>query len=277
MTTRSSIADHWAQGDVYARIVSALKNMSRPLDSLTVEDLAPVDHFHARGFPATVELADKLPIAAGQHILDMGCGLGGPARYFAKRFGCRVTGIDITPPFVEAGRKLTAMVGMDSQVTIDHGDAMSLLYESSTFDGAFTQHVTMNIADRPRFFAEAFRVLKPGAFFALSEHGLGPAGNPHHPVPWSADGSGAYLARPEATVEALRAQGFVDIDVEYTGPKYVAAYAAVIAKAEQGMLPPLGTHLLLGETALEKTRNAKRNIEEARTQPIQVICRKRDA
>jgi SAM-dependent methyltransferase len=187
-----------------------------------------------------------------------------------------VTGIDITLPFVEAGRKLNALVGMEPQVTIDHGDAMSLPYESGTFDGACTQHVTMNIPDRARFFREAFRVLKSGAFFALSEHGLGPAGNPHHPVPWSADGSGAYLARPEKTVDALRAQGFVDIDVEYTGPKYIAAYAAVIAKAEQGLLPPLGTHLLLGDTALEKTRNAKRNIEEGRTEPIQVTCRKRD-
>lgn len=275
MTTRNPVADHWAQSDVYARIVSALKDMSRPLDSLTVEDLAAVDHFHARGFPATVELADRLPIAPGQHIVDIGCGLGGPARYLAKRFRCRVTGIDLTLPFVEAGRKLTALVHMESQVSIDHGDAMHLPYGSGFFDGACSQHVLMNIPDRARFFAEAFRVLKPGAFLAVSEHGLGPAGNPHHPVPWSADGSGAYLARPEATVEALRAQGFVDIDVEYTGPKYVAAYAAVIAKAEQGMLPPLGTHLLLGETALEKTRNAKRNIEEGRTQPIQVTCRKR--
>lgn len=274
MTTRNTIADHWAQGDVYSRIVSALKDMSRPLDSLTLEDLAPVDHFHARGFPATVELADRLPIARGQHILDIGCGLGGPARYFAKRFGCRVTGIDITLPFVEAGRKLTALLRMELQVAIDHGDAMRLPYESGTFDGACAQHVTMNIADRERFFAEALRVLKPGGFLALTEHGLGPSGNPHHPVPWSADGSGAYLVSPENTVEALRSQGFVDIEVEHTGAKYIAAYAVAIAKAEQGTLPPLGVHLLLGERALEKTRNAKRNIEEGRTQPIQVICRK---
>ena len=102
MSGAAPIADHWATGDVYALIISALEASSKSLDSLTVEDLAPVDHFHARGFPATVELGDRLPIEPGDHILDIGCGLGGPARYFAQRFKCRVSGIDITQPFVAA-------------------------------------------------------------------------------------------------------------------------------------------------------------------------------
>lgn len=142
--------------------------MSRPVDGLTLEDLAPVDHFHARGFPATVELADRLPIEAGQRILDIGCGLGGPARYIAKRFQCNVSGLDITQPFVEAANKLTALVRMQSTVQIELGDGQHLPYPDSAFDGAYTQHVTMNVTDRPRFFAEAYRVLKPGAFFALT-------------------------------------------------------------------------------------------------------------
>ena len=105
MTSANEIADHWARGDVYGLIVSALNKMSKPLEGLTVEDLAPVDHFHARGLPATVELADQLPIKAGQHIVDIGCGLGGPARYIAKRFQCTISGVDITKPFVEAANK----------------------------------------------------------------------------------------------------------------------------------------------------------------------------
>lgn len=270
----SAIADHWGKGDVYGLIVSALQRMHKPLQGLTVEDLAPVDHFHARGFPATVELADRLPVKAGQHLLDIGCGLGGPARYFAKRFGCKVSGLDITEPFVEAADKLTALLGMEQQVTIELGDGQRLPYRDSTFDGAFTQHVTMNVADRRAFFAEAFRVLKPGAFFALTEHGLGAKGNPHYPLPWSADGTCAFLATPSETRTLLEKAGFSGIVIEDTGAKYVAAYQMAIDKAEQGVLPPLGTHLLMGETALQKTRNAKRNIEEGRTHPIQAICRK---
>ena len=269
-----TIAEHWAPGDVYPLILSALDEMSKPLDRLTIEDLAPVDHFHARGFPATVELADRLPIKAGQHILDIGCGLGGPARYMARRFQCRVSGIDITGPFVDAANKLTALLHMQQMVNIEQGDGHQLPYPDSQFDGAYSQHVTMNVADRPRFFSEAFRVLKPGAFFAITEHGLGPKANPHHPVPWSNDGTGAYLVSPDETRTFLEKAGFQDIVLEDTGPKYIAGYRAAIDRAEKGALPPLGLHLLMGDTTFLKMRNAARNIEEGRTRPFQLICRK---
>jgi SAM-dependent methyltransferase len=275
MTNEKAIADHWGRGDIYALIVSALEKMSKSLDAVTLEDLAPVDHFHARGFPATVELADQLPIKVGQHIVDIGCGLGGPARYMAKRFQCRVSGIDITQPFVDAANKLTALLRMEDQVTIQQGDGQDLPYGDAMFDGAYTQHVTMNVANRQTFFAEAFRVLRNGAFFALTEHGLGSKGNPHYPLPWSVDGSGAYLVTPAETQALLEAAGFEDIVLEDTGAKYVAGYKTAIERAEKGVLPPLGVHILMGETALQKTRNAARNIEEGRTHPIQVLCRKR--
>lgn len=269
-----SIADHWGTGDLYSLIVLALNKMSKPLEGLTLEDLAPVDHFHARGFPATVELADRLPIKAGQRILDIGCGLGGPARYMATRFQCHVSGLDITAPFVEAANKLTALLGMQDKVQIELGDGHHLPYPNSEFDGAYTQHVTMSVADRPRFFAEAYRVLKPGAFFALTEHGLGPKGQPHYPAPWSEDGTGAYLVTPSETRAVLEKTGFEGIMVEDTGAKYAAGYRIAIEKAEKGALPPLGIHILMGETALQKTRNTLRNIEEGRTHPFQLICRK---
>jgi SAM-dependent methyltransferase len=274
MEHQSAIAEHWAKGDVYANVLAALEKAGKPLGSLTVEDLAPVDHFHARGFPATVDLADRLTIRAGDHVLDIGCGIGGPARYIATRFGCKVTGIDLTPTFVEAGRRLTALLALQDQVSIELGDAQQLPYADGSFDGAIAQHVTMNIQDRRRFFAEAARVLKPGGWFALTEHGLGPAGAPHYPLPWSEDGGGAHLVTPAETRALLQQAGFEDIAVEDTGEKYLAAYKKVLTLAEQGALPPLGVHILLGANAGEKTRNAARNIEEGRTHPIQVICRK---
>ena len=118
-------------------------------------------------------------------------------------------------------------------------------------------------------------MLKRGAFFALTEHGLGPNGAPYYPLPWSEDGSGAYLVPPSETRALLETAGFEDIVLEATGPKYLAGYKTVIEKAEKGSLPPLGVHILTGETALQKMRNAARSIEEGRTYPIQVICRKR--
>ena len=129
--------------------------------------------------------------------------------------------------------------------------------QTGVFDGAYTRHVTMNVADRAQFFGEAYRLLKPGAFFALTEHGLGPTGNPHYPVPWSMDGSGSYLMSPSETRTLLEAAGFEDVLVEDTGHKYLAAYKHAIELAAQGALPPLGIHILMGET-----------------HPVQVLCRK---
>ncbi len=185
-----------------------------------------------------------------------------------------MTGIDLTPPFVEAANKLTSLVGMEGRVSVEHGDGHHLPFQDGSFDGAYTQHVTMNVSDRQTFLAEAFRVLKPGAFFALTEHGLGPKGNPHYPAPWSSDGSGAYLTAPADTWAMLEQTGFEEVVIEDSGAKYLAAYRAVLERAERGDLPPLGIHILMGENAIEKTRNSARNIEEGRTHPVQVICRK---
>ncbi len=217
MTDAQAISDHWGTGNVFSRIAAAMEIAGIDPNSVTIEQLAPVDHFHARGFAATVELADALPISEGDRLIDIGCGIGGPARYFAERFRCNVEGIDITAPFVDAANKLSALVRMEHAVECRHGDGQKLPHSDEAFDGGYTQHVTMNVPDRTVFFAEASRVLKPGAFFALTEHGLGEVGDPHHPVPWSEDGSGEYLMRPADTVAALENAGFTKIVVTDTG------------------------------------------------------------
>lgn len=267
-----AVSDQWGTGDVLGRVLEAMRASGLPTDSTTVEALAPVDHFHARGFKSTQELADNLPVKPGDRLVDIGCGIGGPARYLAQRFDCRVEGIDITPPFVTAGNHLSALTGMQDRVKIVLGDGQHLPYPDQSFDGGYSQHVTMNIADRDRFFAEAFRVLRPGAFFALTEHGLGQGGPVHHPVPWSDDGSHEHLMTPEDTVTRLKAAGFERIRLSETGPKYLEGYRRVMELAAKGDLPRLGVHILLGPDAPAKTRNAARNIEEGRTRPIEILC-----
>ena len=117
-------------------------------------------------------------------------------------------------------------------------------------------------------------MLKPGAFFALTEHGMGPHADPLYPASWSLDGSGSFLVTPSETRVFLEAAGFRDIVMEDTGDKYLASYKQSMALAASGATPALGVHILSGERGAEKIRNVARNIEEGRTQPVQVICRK---
>ena len=163
MSTTPDIAGHYTSGDLLARLEARLRadgiDPARP----TFEALAPYDHFHGRGIEATEELVAGLDVSPTDHLLDVGSGIGGPARYFAKRFDCRVSGIDLTAEFCEVARHLTAQLGLSDHVSFEQGDALAMPFNDAAFDGAYTMNVSMNIRDKRAFFREISRVLKPGA------------------------------------------------------------------------------------------------------------------
>jgi SAM-dependent methyltransferase len=159
------VTKHYTRGNLGSAILAALEAAGKDLDRLSVEDLAPVDEFHVRGRPATMELTKALAMAPGMRVLDIGCGIGGPSRYIAATYDCTVVGIDLTEEYCRTAAMLADRLGLGERVEYRPGNALAMPFVNAEFDVAYTQHVAMNIEDKTRLYAEVWRVLKPGARF----------------------------------------------------------------------------------------------------------------
>ncbi|TIV75923.1 MAG: methyltransferase domain-containing protein, partial [Mesorhizobium sp.] len=201
------VRDHYRATGLTDRLKTALAVFGPEEQRLKPEQLATLDQFHTRGLAATAELANLAAITAGMSVLDVGSGVGGPARFLAATHGCEVTGVDLSEPFVEAARYLTQRTGQDGKVSFETGSALALPFEDGRFDALLLQHVAMNIADRPLLYREIRRVLKPGGKFATFDVVLN-GGDPLYPVPWARTPGESFLLTAEATCEAVEAAGF---------------------------------------------------------------------
>ena len=141
------VASHYSKNlELADAIAQKLRSVGKDLNKLTTADLVAVDEFHIRGRKATLELGGRMKLSARSHVLDIGSGLGGPARTLAETYGCRVTGVDLTQAFCDAATAMSNWVGLGSRVSFKQGDATNLPFENQTFDAAMTIHVAMNIA-----------------------------------------------------------------------------------------------------------------------------------
>jgi ubiquinone/menaquinone biosynthesis C-methylase UbiE len=266
------VARQYETGGLLDRILTALQAAGKDIDHLTIDDLAPLDEFHSRRRRATEELALMLAPSASDHVLDMGSGLGGPSRYLAATYGCRVSGIDLTPAFVATAQALTQRLGLAERVDFRQGSVLDLPFPDASFDLAWTQNVAMNIADRPRWYGEIHRVLKPGGRLAIQDVAQGPGGPIVFPVNWADRPEISFLRTPEETRAMLEAAGLEVL--QWIDNTEAAVAEAAAARAAPGPLPVLGIHLVVGESFREKMRNSNRNQAENRTRLINALLRR---
>jgi ubiquinone/menaquinone biosynthesis C-methylase UbiE len=275
MDVDALIDKHYGSGGIMEKILTGLELGGKNVNSITIDDLAPIDEFHTRGRESTVELAMLANLKASDVVLDVGCGLGGTARHLATQFGCHLVGIDLTEEYISVGKKLTQLVSLSDRVELRHGSALEIPYEDERFDIVWTEHVQMNIANKNRFYSEIERVLKPGGFLLFHDVFRGSGDSPFYPAPWAEDESISALAT-EMEVRAIIEKLGMEID-HWIGKiqESIEFFKRVSAQIDADGPPPIGIHLLMGDNAREKLQNYVRNLSENRVTVAMGTVRKK--
>jgi SAM-dependent methyltransferase len=254
-------------GDLRPALAAGLRAAGLEPGPVDVDDLAGLDELHALGRRGTFALATLAGIARGERVLDVGAGLGGPARLLASAFGADVTACDRSPELCDAAVFLNEATRLTGFVRVVRGDALALPFADGSFDLVWTQHVQMNVADKPRLAAELARVLRPGGRLAFQDVLAGPRQPIRLPVPWADDAGESALATPDEWRAALAGAGLrLDAYEDQT-----AAAARFYARAAERPPRPLGAHLVVPDLP-RKVRNMARNLAEDRLRVAQGVC-----
>jgi len=268
---QESINDHYGQPDLSGKIRHAFEKLGIAPEDVTREDLANLDEIHIRGLEATLELGKLADLKPGMRVLDVGCGVGGPARTLAAEFGCEVVGLEIVGEFCRAAEMLTEWVGLADLVSFHEGDMRAMPFADAEFDLVFTQHTVMNVAEKAELFAEFRRVLKPPGGLLIYEVCGDNDKALHYPVPWAGGADISFLTTADELRGLIATNGFIEkhwTDVTSRALDWFDGMAAGMRKKiPKRMGPNVG--VILGPDAVEKSRNLLRNLREGRIQVLQ--------
>lgn len=276
MLATHEVESHYGHGNVLVSIVESLRSMGKETANVTVDDLAPVDEFHSRGRASTVELTELCPIHASDRVLDVGCGLGGSARFIADKRGCTVFGIDLTQEYIDAAQAMTEWVGMTNQVSFAQASALELPFVDDSFEVVWTEHAQMNIVDKKAFYGEIQRVLKPGGHLLFHDI-FGGNQQPTYPLPWAENASISALATESEARQIIESSGLRIVEWQSKIDKSIEAFTKLLENISKNGPPPLGIHLLMGNNAGLKIENYVSSMKTGAITVAMGVCQNPDS
>lgn len=271
------IARHYDVSGLEQRIIAALADMGVDIAHPRASDLEAVDEFHIGGVAATKALVDQMGLKPGARLLDIGSGVGGPARFAANNVGVDVTGIDLTQSYVDIATSLSKQVGMTEKTRFVQGSALDMPFANASFDAAMILHVGMNLPDKPKLMSEAARVLRPGGIFAVYDVMRLKDGALTFPLPWASTPAISFVATPGDYRSAAGASGFSVVAERPRGAfaiEFFASMRARLAAAQaEGKKPPPGVGLIMGDEARTKIANLTAALEGGILAPVELLLR----
>jgi SAM-dependent methyltransferase len=262
------VANHYERVGLLEEVKLYLERKGLTGKTLSSHELASLDQFHSRGLEATESLAHELRLSPSERVLDVGSGLGGPARYIAATYGCSVRGIDLTPSYVEVSRLLTECSGLQDKVDFDCGDALKLPYAAESFDAVMTLHTAMNIGNRLAFYSEIHRVLRPGGRFGMYDVLAGQNQPIRFPVPWADTPDTSFLLKAAELQEVLGDLGFQLLRwTDFTSEGIT--WHSSRKRGPEG--EPVGLDLVIGTEFKTKSHNFGANLQEGRIQLVEAV------
>jgi ubiquinone/menaquinone biosynthesis C-methylase UbiE len=272
MDVEQQVAAHYGRSNLERTILDALIAVGKDIEKLAASDLSGADEFHLGWRPATEALARQLGLTAAMHLLDVGSGLGGSARYFAETYGCRVTGIDLTPEFVDTANALTRRCGLADRVEFKQASALALPFAAGVFDVATLVHVGMNIQDKASLFAQMRRVIKDGARIGVYDVMRVQPDEVPYPMPWAASPATSFLESPETYRGLLAKTGF-EVQSERNQRELVLKLSREMReKAAARGVPSPSLHTLL-RPSKERLDNVMAALERGTIAPIEMVAR----
>lgn len=261
MNYEEAINAQYGEADLGKKICEILDNKDLDVEKLLPEILAPIEELHLHGRAATIDLAKEVGLNEKMKVLDIGCGIGGPARTLALEFGCHVIGIDLSKEYCNAAELINNKLGLNKNIEIQHANALDMPFDNAEFDVVFMQHVLMNIENKQQLLSQIKRVIRPKgslAHYTICEGSVSPI---NFPVIWANNPDISFLLTPSELCQLIINNGFKVLSwMDYTN--------IILEGMQKERHKPqqISIDLLFSitENFIPKIKNVTRNLKEGR-------------